>query len=1039
VIGRFIRHPTAANILMLLLLMLGLISVGDIVRSTFPQQDLRQVQVTVPYPGAAADEVDQAICYRLETAIDQVDQIHEYQCESRDNLATLTVEGREGVIIDRLMADIRTEIDAIDDLPTQSEPPIIRLLGTTEPVVSVAIYGDVPRDALKNYAEELKLRAQRLPGVSSVKLQGFTDRQLRIELDASALRGLNLAVSDVANILSRLNLDNPAGDVATDDGSITLRVEDQRTSPAALADLRLRSPQGGKDLRLGDIARITDTFEYPNQKTTFNGYPAAILGIQKNRSDDALDVMAQIDGFVDRERLRTPGVNLTLTQDVASLVEDRLGMLVRNGIQGLVLVMLVLWLFFSARHAFWVGVGLPVSFAGSFFLMNQIGMQFDMMTLVALLIVIGLIVDDAIVVSENIVAQRELGKSPMQASIDGTLEVLPGVTASFVTTAAIFLPLAFLSGDLGAILKVVPIVMLLTLSVSLLEAFFILPAHLAHTNFDKQRNAAQRWVDEKLEAARERCTEWVDVVIRWRYLFFGCLFGTLLLSVSTLPTGILAFSPLPELDNETVEARLLLPAGSPFKQTQATVQHVLDGLDVINDRLSPEQPDGQPLVRHVAVHYGTNIDAHEVGNHVATIVVDLLSPEIRTLTSTQIRAQWREEVGVLADVVFLKFSDPQIGPSGKPIELRVVGDDLEKLHAAAAELLEWLQSYAGVHDVSMDLRPGKREYRYRLKPGAQELGIDSARLAQQLRGAFNGLIAQEVQVGRENYEVLVRLDEHARRSFNTLDNFMVHNASGKAIPLSAVALLEESRGYARINRINGENAITIEGLIDASRTTSAAVLTDTNAVFLPQWTQRHPQVRLDVQGESANASETLGSMRQGFLLGFFAMFLLLALQFKSYIEPLVVIVIIPLSFIGVIFGHLLLGYNLTMPSILGFISLAGIVVNDSILLVTFVEKRLSEGLVLHDAVVQAAHDRFRAILLTSVTTVAGLLPLLLETSLQAKVVIPLAISLAFGLTMATVLVLFVIPSFYMVLHDFGMFQRHEELTGGGKEDELKKA
>ncbi len=1028
-IARIIRHPTAANILMILLLILGAISVGSIVRSTFPQQPLDKLQVTVPYPGAAADEVDQAICYRLENAIDQVDQIEEYQCESRDNLATLSVEGNQDVVIDRLMADVRTEIDAIDDLPTQSEPPIIRLLGTTEPVVSIAVYGNVPRASLKDYAEALKLRAQRLPGVSSVKLQGFTDRQLRIELDASALRGLNLAVSDIANIIARLNLDNPAGDVETDAGSVTLRVEDERTNPASLAELKLRSPRGGQDIRLGDIARITDTFEYPNQKTTFNGFPAAVLAIQKNRSDDALDVLSEIDSFVERERARTPGVSLTLTQDVASLVQDRLGMLVKNGIQGLVLVMLVLWLFFSAKHAFWVGMGLPVSFAGAFFLMNLIGLQFDMMTLVGLLIVIGIIVDDAIVVSENIAAQRELGKAPLEASIDGTLEVLPGVVASFVTTTAIFLPLAFLTGELGNILKAVPVVMLLTLSVSLVEAFFILPSHLLHSTFDKRRNVAQLWVDKKLNALRDKCMNWVDAAIRWRYLSFGALFGVLLLSISTLPTGILGFSPLPELDNESVEARLLMPPGTPFAQTQATVQLIIDDLGVINEQLSPDQPDGQSLVREVAIHYGTNVDAHEVGDHVATIVVDLLSPEIRTVTSSQIRALWREQVGALTDVVFLKFSDPQIGPSGKPLELRIVGDDLDKLYAAAVELHEWLQSYAGVHDLSMDLRPGKQELRYRLKPGAQELGIDSASLAQQLRGAFNGLVAQEVQVGRENYEVLVRLDENARRKFTTLDNFMVYSAGGQAIPLSAVASMQESRGYARINRINGQNTITIEGLIDASNTTSAAVLADTSSKFLPQWSLRHPQALLDVQGESARAGETLGSMRQGFLLGFFAMFLLLALQFRSYVEPLVVIIIIPLSFIGVIFGHLLLGYNLTMPSILGFISLAGIVVNDSILLVTFVEKRLAEGKVLHDAVVQAAHDRFRAILLTSLTTVAGLLPLLLETSLQAKVVIPMAISLAFGLTTATLLVLFVIPSFYMVLHDFGLFRRHEELTG----------
>ncbi|MFV2089514.1 MAG: efflux RND transporter permease subunit, partial [Pseudomonadales bacterium] len=598
---------------MISLIVLGLVSVGGIVRSTFPQQELDTVEVTVPYPGAAADEVDQAICYRLESAIDQVDQIDEYRCESRNNLATLTVEGSEGAAVDRLLADIRNEIDAIDDLPLQSEPPSIRLLGTTEPVVSIAVYGDVPHHRLKDYAEDMKFRLQRLEGVSKVNLQGFTDRQLRIELNALALHGLGLAVSDVASLLRSLNLDNPGGDIETDSGSTTLRVEDERTTPTSLANLKLRSPRGGQDIRLGDIATITDTFEYPNQKTIFNGVPAALLGIEKGRTDDALEVLSLIEQFVKKERLRSPGVSLALTQDVASLVKDRLGMLTKNAAQGLLLVMLVLWLFFSAKHAFWVGMGLPVSFAGTFFLMNVLGLQFDMMTLVALLIVIGIIVDDAIVISENIAAHRESGKDPVSASIDGTREVLPGVIASFATTAVIFLPLAFLTGDLGTILKAVPIVMLLTLTISLLEAFLILPVHLKHSTFDSRRNVAQRWIDSRLDDWRDKTIELLELFVRWRYLGMGGLLGILLLCISIVASGILGFTPLPELDTESVEARILMPPGSPFSQTETTVQAVLAALDKVNATLTPEQPGEQSLVREVAVHYGRNTDAHEVG------------------------------------------------------------------------------------------------------------------------------------------------------------------------------------------------------------------------------------------------------------------------------------------------------------------------------------------------------------------------------------------------------------------------------------------
>jgi multidrug efflux pump subunit AcrB len=1024
----FVGHPNAANVAMVVFLILGAVSVGSITRSTFPQLPLDTVRITVPYPGAAPAEVSDAICLRLEDAVEQIDQVEEFVCDARDNVAIMMVEGREGGNVDRLLADVRTELDALDDLPERSEPPIVELLGTTEPVVTIAVHGAMSYPVLKDYAEATRQRLQRLPGVSKVIVDGFTDRQLLIALDPRALQSLGLSAVDVAERVRALNLDVPAGDLTTDAGTVSLRVEDERTTVARLAELTFRAPRGGQEITLSDIAEIQDTFEYPNRRATFDGAPAALLRIEKTRSDDALDVMAEVRDFVDAQNRRESRVTLTLTQDLASLLDDRLGMLVKNGLQGLVLVMLVLYLFFSARHALWVGMGLPVAFAGAVFLMRTFGFQFDMMTLVALLIAIGIIVDDAIVVAENIVAQRESGKGAIDASVDGTLEVLPGVTASFLTTFVIFLPMAFLTGDIGRILAAVPVVLLMTLSVSLLEAFFILPAHLRHATIDGHRNRVQRWLDGHIEALRERAVVAVDRFVTWRYLALGSLLGVLLLCVSLIAGGIIGFTPLPELDNESIEARLLMPPGTPIAATEARVGALLAALGELDAEYTPEQPGDRPLVRHVTVRYGHNVDAHEEGDHVATIVVDLLDPEVRTLTSAEVRQLWRKRTGALSGVVFVKFTDPVIGPQGRPIEMRVVGDDPDTARQAAEELRAWMARYRGVHDLSLDLRPGKTEIEFTLKPGAQTLGVTSAALGEQLRAAFNGLIAQEIQVGQERFEVTVRFAEQARAQFNSLDTFMVRAAGGELVPLSAVATITEGRGYSRLQRVDGRPTVTLEGLVDFKVNTSAAVIGDTMSRFVPGWLTRHPDVELDAEGETDQANQTLGSLRQGFVLGFIGMYLLLALQFRSYLEPLVVVAIIPLSLIGVVLGHVLLGYNLTMPSMLGFVSLAGIVVNDSILLVTFVEKRLGEGLELHDAVVQASHDRFRAILLTSLTTVMGLLPLLLETSMQAKVVIPLAISLAFGLTTATALVLFVIPAFYMVLHDFGAFHRHDELT-----------
>ena len=1028
----FADHPTAANLLMALLLVSGVVALPSIVRSTFPQQPLSHIEIQVPFPGAAAERVENAICRRIEDAMERVDQLRELRCEARENLATARVRATEGAAVDRFLADVRGEIAGIDDFPELAEEPRIRLLGTTEPVAAIAVYGDLTAPALKDHAEELKQRLLRLPGVSRVAIDGFSERQLRVDIDERALRALGLSVAEVTQRIRAQNLDLPAGDLETPEGTLFVRVDDERTAPESLGDLVIAGSPGGGEVRLRDIATVVDTFQFPNQRIVFDGRPAALLGIEKSREDDALDILETIERFIDAERSRTPAVELALTRDIASLVQDRLLMLVKNGVQGLLLVMLVLWLFFSTRHAFWVALGLPVSFGGTFALMAWLGYQFDMMTLVALLVAIGILVDDAIVVSENIAVHRARGKSALDASVDGTREVLPGVFASFITTASIFGPLTFLTGDLGAILKVVPAVILLTLSVSFIEAFLILPAHLRHARTPERQPRVQAAVEAALLRLRARVVDGgVRTFARYRYFGLGGLVAALLVTVAVLASGVIGFTPLPELDTEAIEARLLLPQGTPFDRTADAVDRLVAALHDIDRELSPRQPGGQPLVRHIAVRYGHNIDAYESGDHVATVSVDLLSPEIRTHTSTELRNLWRERVGRLPDVLAVRFADPAIGPQGKPIELRLAGDDLDALRAAAADLERALAGYRGVQDIISDLRPGKPEIRVRLRPGAEAAGITATALAEQLRGALFGLRAAELQVGAERFEVHVRLDETARGRLQTLDGFMVRTPNG-LVPLTAVATLEPGRGWARVNRIDGRRAVTVEALVDHAVTTSAAVLGDLERRSLPEWRQRHPEVALSVARESEEAAITFESLRLGFTVGFIGIFLLLAFMFKSYVEPLVVVTIIPLSLIGVVLGHLLLGYQLSMPSMLGFVSLAGIAVNNSILLVSFVENRLRDGMALAEAVIQASRDRFRPVLLTSLTTVAGLLPLLLETSMQAKVVIPLAISLAFGLATATGLVLFVIPAFYLVLDDFGLFQRQHTLRAEAK-------
>jgi hydrophobic/amphiphilic exporter-1 (mainly G- bacteria), HAE1 family len=1035
-VGYFAGHPTAANLLMALILVLGVLAVPGIVRSTFPPLPLKYVEVVMPYPGASPAIVEESLCRRIEEAVDRVPGIVEIACAAEHGAATARIEAREGSNVDRVLTNVKTEIDAIRDLPAAVEPAVVRIPGISESVVTVAVHGNLPYSELKLHAERLKRDLKAIPGVSQVRIDGFTEHQLRIELDLNAIRGLGLSPVEVANAVRRQSLDVPAGNLDSRTGTLLVRVDEERRTLDDLRSLVVASGPTGGEVRLGQIARLSDTFQYPEQRVTFDGRPAALLAVEKNRADDALDIRAAVTDYLGRTRAAAPhGLELTLTQDIASLVDDRLGMLVKNALQGLALVGLLLWLFFSARHAFWVVLGIPVSFAGCFVVMSMIGYAFDMMTLVALLVAIGILVDDAIVVSENIAAHRERGKPALAAAVEGAREVMPGVFASFATTLAMFGPLAFLAGDLGAVLRVVPVVLIITLVVSFVEAFLILPAHLAHSRLELRRGRLRHAVQRQLEDLRgRRVARWMNAFLDHRYLALGSLVATFLMTLSLLAGGVIGFSPLPELDNESMEARILLPQGTPIARTEALVAELLDALRGIDAELTPRQPKGQALVRHVAVRYGSNADAAETGSHAATIVVDLLDPSVRTISSADLRNLWRQRVGAPADVVSLKFADPQIGPAGKPIDLRVTGPDLEALRLAAEDLRAWLAGYRGVYDLSVDLRPGKRELRVRLRDGAASLGVDAEALAGQLRGAFFGITAAEIQVGPERYEIDVRFAETARHSLAAIDDFMVRTRSGQLVPLSVVATVEEARGYGRIQRVNGQRAVSVRALVDLDVVTTAAVLTDAQTRFLPGWHARHPDVALSFEGEARQSAATLGSMRRGFLLGFVAIFLLLSFQFRSYLEPVVVMVVIPLSLIGVVLGHLLMGYDLTMPSMLGLVSLTGIVVNNSILLVTFIERHLASGLPLREAVVTAGCDRVRAMLLTSGTTIAGLLPLVLETSMQAKVVIPLAISICFGLASASALVLFVVPAFYLVLDDFGLFRRLAALQGAPRAD-----
>jgi HAE1 family hydrophobic/amphiphilic exporter-1 len=1024
----FAAHPTAANLVMIIFIVLGIVAAPKLQRATFPDFTAEEVEIRVLYPGASTEDVENAICQRIEDAVDGINDVEEVRCEAKEGLGIAVVKLREGGYFDSFVDDVKTEIEAIDNFPEQTELPIIKPLGRTDHVVSLAVTGPMSITDLKVYAEQIKDRLQLVPEISQVDIEGFSDHQIRIELSAHTLRQYGLSVADIATIISRQSVNIPAGSIETRDQNVLIRFIDERRTPQAFENLMIVGNQSGAEIRLGDIAHITDRFELDENKVLFNGERAAILKISKTKTEDSLIIGNAVKAFVDKAQQTAPaGVRFSLTEDRFSIVEDRLDLLLENGVQGLILVAMTLWLFFSFRFSFWVVMGLPVSFLGTIFFMPLLGQTLNMLTMVGLLIAIGLIMDDAIVIAENIATHLHKGKSALQAAIDGTQEVSMGVFSSFLTSLCMFVPLAFLEGDIGKVLSVMAVVLILTLFVSLIEAFLILPHHMAHSLAHSQNTSPNRfrqWFENGIEWVRHQVLgRVVDWVISWRYLFIGLLIATFMGSIGMLASGKVKFSAFPEIDGDVIQARILLPQGTPLASTEAIVEQVTAALERVNVELTPFQPDAQSLLKNTQVQFNQNQDAHEVGPHVATVTADLLTAEERHGRIDDIIGRWRAEVGDLPDILSLNFKEPVIGPGGLPIDIRLQGHDFKELKAASLELQDWLNRYQGVFDLSDDLRPGKPEIRLHLKEGALALGFDASTIANQLRSAYFGYTANEIQVGSESYEIDIRLDPLDKDSLDDFDYFTLTTQDGQQVPLSVVAEIEMARGYARIQRINNQRTVTIQGDVDRRVLNVNEMLQETKQHFLPDFQQRYPSITVSFEGSAKEGSKTGKSALQFFLLGLLGVFVLLSFQFRSYLEPLIVMIAIPFAFIGVIWGHWLMGFDITMPSVIGFISLAGIVVNDSILLVTFLKMRVREGLSIHEAAGSASRERFRAVLLTSLTTIAGLIPILSETSLQAQILIPLVTSLVFGLMASTLLVLLVVPALYTILEDFGFTEK----------------
>jgi len=1020
----FAGHPTAANLLLVLILAAGVMAAPTLKRETFPDFRPVEADISVTYRGATAEEVEDAICRRVWDAVESVEGLDELSCVAQGGLARATATMVATGDSARFVNDLRTEITAVDDFPDDADPAIVRELHRTDAVTSVAVAGDLPPAHLERYAAELQDRLSALPGVAKVTISGFGTRQFRITVPRAVMEQPGLTVADLAAQIDAQNVDRPLGSLETEDREISLRFTDERRSLAGLAALVVLSKPNGAELSLGQIATITESHTPREERAFLDGQRAVFLQVDKALGADALEVFDHVEDLVTSERAGLPGtLRLEIVKDMTSIVRDRLVMLVQNGAIGLILVVAVMSVFFRPGFAVWAAMGLPVAFLGAFAAMALQGLSLNMMTLVALLMAIGIVMDDSIVIADSIAETAARGASRLDAVVQGTLAVMPGVLSSFATTIAVFGPLAFLAGELGAVLEVVPLVLIAALAASLAEAFWVLPHHLNHglKSADKPPSRFRAGFDRRFERFREkRIGAMVDLAIRRRYLVTGATIAALIITMGLMGGGYLKREAIPAIDGDVLEARILMAQGTPLSRTTEVAEHVISALAQVDTAFTPDQPDGAALVKTVQLRFNQNATAGESGPHVATISADLLGAETRSVTLDEIVTLWRKEIGAVPGALAILLTEPSIGPQGIAIEIRLSGPDLGMLAGAADALQTEAESYAGVFNAIHDLRPGKPELRLRLAEGATSLGLTSRDVADQLGAAFLGRVTTTVQSGDISHEIELEHSTQDRDSRDDLRDFTIALPGGKGVPLSTVARLDEARGWASITHVNGKRTVTVQADVDTRIGNADAIVAELNTVFLPTLAEGMPGLSFEIGGQSANSAETVASILRGFLIGLVGIYVVLSFQFRSYVEPVIVMLSIPLAFIGVILGHLIMGYNISMPSLIGAASLAGIVVNNAILLVQVIKRHAADGMDLARAAGQASRERFRPILMSVSTTMMGLVPLLLETSTQAQTLKPLVISVVFGLFSSTILVLFVLPAFYAILDDIGL-------------------
>ena len=1014
-------HSVAANLIMLVCLVGGILSLWLVMKKeVFPDIERDVIQVSVSYPGSSPEEIERGILLAIEEAVQGVDGVDEVTSVAREGSGRVSVEALVGADLQKLHDDVQSEVDRIRTFPVDAEEVEVRVAAHSHGVLDLVIYGDVEDTVLHELAERARDQLLQNPKITQVEVEGVPDQEISIEVSQENLRRYGLTLDDIAARLGHASVERSGGGLKTKSGEILVRVTERRDYGREFARLPIITTAGGSEVLLGDIATISDSFADSDRYMRFNGQPAISLEVYRVGDQSPTQVAAAVrEEMVNIQAELPAGLQTAIQGDRSEIYSDRVNLLVKNGLFGLALVLVVLGLFLEARLAFWVMMGIPISFLGSFLFLPSADVSINIISLFAYIIALGIVVDDAVVVGENVYHYRQEGMPFLKAAVRGTRDVAMPVTFSILTNCVAFLPIYFVPGTMGKIFRMIPIVVCIVFLISLAECFFVLPAHLGHQKDRRRRRGLSAWLHARQQAfsngfriwVRDRYGRFLELTLRHRTITISLALCVLAVALSYAMSGRMGFGLFPTVESDRSEATLVLPYGSPVERTEAVTQRLLDGAkQVVKECGHPE------LVEGITTDVGRG-----GGGHLGRVRVELAPPEIRDeiMSTKDFTDRWRDVVGEVTGVEYLKFADDSGGPGsrGRALSVQLSHRKIGVLERASRDLAGTISTYPRLKDVDDGFQSGKRQLDFTVTSEGKSLGLTASEIARQVRSSFYGAEAVRQQRGRNEVKVMVRLPEADRSTEQTIKDLMIRTPAGTFVQLDEVATFKRGRAYTVINRRDGRRVVEVSADV-TPRSKAGEVLEDMKESTLPDLIKKYPGLTYSFEGHRADMRESISSLKVTFPLALLVIYVMLAIPFRSYVQPLIVMLSIPFGIVGAIAGHLIMGYDLCIPSMFGIIALSGVVVNDALVMIDFANRRRSEdGMTPHEAIHSAGIQRFRPVLLTTLTTFFGLAPMIFETSRQARFLVPMALSLGFGIVFATGITLLIVPSLYVAIGD----------------------